>query len=472
MNHFFIRVKIKKVRKGSLYMKEIIMKQRSYFNTGATLPISFRAGQLRQLKKALKEFEPQLLAALHTDLGKPEFEGYESELGILYEEINYTLRHLNSWAKPKGVPTPLMHFPSKSKIYVEPLGVVLIMSPWNYPLQLTIAPLIAAIAAGDCAVVKPSRYSAATSAVIGEMIGKFFSPEYISVFQGGSQVNTALLELKYDHIFFTGSPHVGRIVMEAAAKNLTPVTLELGGKSPCIVDETADIGLAARRIAWGKLINAGQTCVAPDYVLVHESKQEEFIRAYVSAVKMFYGEDILHNGEFCKIINQKHFSRLNGLLAGVKVAYGGGSDEELQKIEPTVLTDVTPESPVMQEEIFGPLLPVLPFQSFTETLAFVKSRPKPLALYLFTGDTQREQRVMNEVPFGGGCINDTIVHLTNPNMHFGGVGESGMGGYHGKMGFLTFSHQKSVLKKSVRIDVPVRYAPYGNRITLLKKLMK
>ncbi len=453
-------------------MEEIIEKQRSYFNTGATLPLAFRIRQLKRLKQALQEFEPQLLEALQQDLGKPIFEGYEAELGILYEEINFTLKHLKSWARPKRVPTPLVHFPAKSTVYTEPLGVVLIMSPWNYPLQLTVAPLIAAISAGDCAVVKPSRYSQATSLVIEKMLAQYFEPNYISVFQGGSQVNTELLRLKYDHIFFTGSPHVGRIVMEAAAKNLTPVTLELGGKSPCIVDETADVALAARRIAWGKLINAGQTCVAPDYALVHESVKDQFIKEYITSVKSFYGEDVLHNDEYCKIINEKHFSRLCGLLSCGTAVFGGNSDETTRKIEPTVLTDVTPESPVMQEEIFGPILPVLPFRSFTEVLGFVKSRAKPLALYLFTTDAQREQRVLNEVPFGGGCVNDTVVHLSNPNMHFGGVGESGMGGYHGKMGFYTFSHQKSVLKKSNRLDVPFRYAPYGKKLSLLKKLMK
>ena len=453
-------------------MKEIIEKQRRYFNTGATFPLAFRIEQLKCLKKAIAAFEPQLFDALQKDLGKSPFEGYETELGTLYGEINFTLKHLNAWAKPKRVATPLMHFPAKSKIYTEPLGVVLIMSPWNYPLQLTIAPLIAAISAGDCAVVKPSRYSPATSAVMGQMLNQYFDQEYISVFQGGSQVNTELLQLKYDHIFFTGSPHVGRIVMEAAAKNLTPVTLELGGKSPCIIDETADVALAARRIAWGKLINAGQTCVAPDYALVHESIKDEFIKAYIASVKAFYGEDTLHNEEYCKIINEKHFTRLSGLLSSGTIAFGGKTDTATRKIEPTVLTDVMPDAPVMQEEIFGPILPVLTFQSFTETIDFVKVRQKPLALYLFTTNTQRELRVLNEVPFGGGCVNDTVVHLSNPNMHFGGVGESGMGGYHGKMGFYTFSHQKSVLKKSNLIDIPLRYAPYGSRLSQLKKLMK
>jgi aldehyde dehydrogenase (NAD+) len=453
-------------------MKEIIEKQRRYFNTGATLPLAFRAERLERLKKSLHAFEPQLLAALQEDLGKVPFEGYETELGILYEEINFTLKHFKAWASPERVPTPLVHFPAKSRIYTEPLGVVLILSPWNYPLQLTIAPLIAAISAGDCAVVKPSRYSPATSAVIEQMLNQFFDQEYISVFQGGSQVNTELLQLKYDHIFFTGSPHVGRIVMEAAAKNLTPVTLELGGKSPCIVDETADIALAARRIAWGKLINAGQTCVAPDYALVQDSVKDEFIKAYIASIKAFYGEDTLHNEEYCKIINDKHFNRLSGLLSSGTVAFGGKTDEAARRIEPTVLTDVSPDSPVMQEEIFGPILPVLPYHSFTEAEDFVKSGQKPLALYLFTANPQHELRVLNEVPFGGGCVNDTIVHLGNPNMHFGGVGESGMGSYHGRTGFYTFSHRKSVLKKSNLIDIPLRYAPYGNRLGLLKKLMK
>ena len=451
---------------------KIIEKQRAFFATGATLPGRFRREQLLRLQEALKTYEEKLLEALRQDLGKSSFEGYETELGILYEEIHFSLKRLKKWMKPERVRTPLLHFPSHSKIYSEPLGVVLIMSPWNYPLQLTIAPLIGAIAAGNCAVVKPSRYSPATSAVMEQMLREFFDEDYISVFQGGSQMNTELLEQRYDLIFFTGSPSVGRVVMEAASKNLTPVVLELGGKSPCIVDETANISLAARRIAWGKLINAGQTCVAPDYALVHSQVYDRFLEEYQKAAHQFYGKTPLENVEYCKIINEKHFNRLSGLLESGEIFFGGKTDARAQKIEPTLLTEVTWESPVMQEEIFGPILPVIKFTSFMEICRRIQERPKPLACYLFTRSAQREQIVLQEVPFGGGCINDTIVHLTNPHMHFGGVGESGMGAYHGKTGFDTFSHRKSVLKKSNVIDVPFRYAPYRNRLSMLKKLMK
>lgn len=453
-------------------MLDIIEKQRAYFLTGVTLDVDFRINQLKKLKNALHEFEPKLLEALTKDLGKPDTEGYVTELGVLFEEINYTLKHLRSWIKPKRVPTPLMHFISKSKIYTEPLGVVLIMSPWNYPLQLTIAPLIAAISAGNCAVVKPSRFSYYTSLVIEDMIKAHFPLEYISVFQGGSDVNTKLLEIKFDHIFFTGSPYVGKIVMEAAAKHLTPVTLELGGKSPCIVDDTADIELAAKRIVWGKLINAGQTCVAPDYILVNSAVKDKLIENLKTYIVKFYGNDILNNKDFPKIINEKHFLRLSGLLQSGQVVFGGKTDSTLNKIEPTILDNVTLESPIMQEEIFGPIIPVIQYNTIDEAISIIRKFAKPLALYIFTTSNDVERKFLKSISFGGGCVNDTIIHLTNPNMHFGGVGESGMGAYHGKKGFETFSHQKSILKKSNIIDVNFRYAPYNNKLALFKKLMK
>ena len=321
-------------------------------------------------------------------------------------------------------------------------------------------------------VLKTSEYSRNTSAALKRLVSDTFDPDYITLLEGGAEVNTALLSCRFGHIFFTGSPRVGRLVMKAAAEHLTPVTLELGGKSPAIVDETAAVPLAARRIMWGKLINAGQTCVAPDYVLCDSRVKEELLGELVRLTRELYGDDPIHNPEYCRIINRDHFHRLQALLSDGEVVLGGGCDEALQKIEPTILRNVPPDSPVMRDEIFGPILPVLEYKTFSEAVDFVKSREKPLALYLFTSDPQREQRVVNEVPFGGGCINDTVVHLTNPNLGFGGVGESGMGAYHGRRGFETFSHEKSVLKKSTRVDIAMRYPPYQDRLSQIKKLMK
>lgn len=447
-------------------------RQRTFFLSGATLDVSWRKQQLMALKTALQTHEKALMEALRLDLGKCYFEGYETEIGMVHCEINHMLKHVKKWAKPKRVATPVIHFPANSKIYAEPLGVVLIMSPWNYPLQLTLAPLAAAMAAGNCAVVKPSRYSGETAKAIEQMITDTFPPEYVTVFQGGSAMNTELLQHRFDHIFFTGSPAVGKVVMEAAAKNITPVTLELGGKSPAIVDETADIRLAATRIAWGKFINAGQTCVAPDYVLVERSKEKQLLEELKRAILQFYGSDALHNEEFPKIINEKHYQRLCGLLSDGDIYYGGQQIEQLQKIAPTIMTKVRLDSELMTDEIFGPILPVLPYDSFEQVVTMVRSMEKPLALYLFSKDEDRQKWVMENISFGGGCINDTVVHLSNPNMHFGGVGHSGMGCYHGIRGFETFSHLKSVLKKANWLDVPVRYAPYRSKLGLVKKLMK
>ena len=449
-----------------------IEKQRAFFLTGATRPIGYRLRQLKILKGAIQKYEAEILEALCTDLGKPAFEGYATEVGMVYEEIGHALRYLKKWARPKRVRAPLTQFPSSCRLYEEPKGIALIMSPWNYPFQLTAAPLVAAIAAGNCVVVKPSRYSEATSAVLEKMLAESFEAEYITIFQGGSAVNTELLREKFDHIFFTGSPAVGHVVMQAAARHLTPVTLELGGKSPCIVDETANIGLAARRIAWGKLINAGQTCVAPDYVAVHSKVKSHFEEAYKKAVLDLYGDAPLEQKDYGKIINRKHFDRLLGLLEQERSVWGGKSNADTLKIEPALLQEATWDSPAMQDEIFGPILPVLTFDSFTGLFEELKQKPVPLAAYLFTKNPQHEEMFRHELRFGGGCINDTVVHLTNPRMPFGGAGQSGMGNYHGYYGFLTFSHQKSILKKSNVVDVPVRYAPYGDRLSTIKKLMR
>lgn len=448
-----------------------VKRQRKYFLSGETLAYEFRMESLRRLKKAIRKYENDILCGMETDLAKPHFEGYEAEVGIVYEEINYAMKHLKKWMRPEKVKTPLIDFPAKSRVVKQPLGVALIMSPWNYPFQLTIAPLAAAIAAGDCCVVKPSRYSPATSAVIERMLKETFSEEYITVFQGGSEVNTRLLDLKFDCIFFTGSPTVGKVVMEKAAKFLCPVTLELGGKSPCIVDETADIKLAARRIMWGKCINSGQTCVAPDYLIAHKSVKQALLKELENAVKSFYGANALESPDYCKIISRKHYDRLKSALKDGEIVFGGECDDRTMKIQPTVMCDLPSDSPLLTEEIFGPILPVLEFETLDEVIVYIEDRPKPLALYYFTDRKSRMRRIIERTSFGGGVMNDTVVHLTNPNMHFGGVGESGMGGYHGRRGFETFSHRKSVMYRG-KFDIQVRYAPYEGKMKTIRKLMK
>lgn len=452
--------------------EQITMRQRAYYDSGATRDLEFRKCQLIKLKDAILENEAEIMQALREDLNKSEFESYETEIGIVLEEIGYLLKHMDRLARPKKVKTPITHFPSVSRIYREPYGVVLIMSPWNYPLQLALAPLAGALAAGNCAVVKPSNYSPRTSELIRRLIGDHFGEEYIAVLEGGRDINRSLLEQKFDYIFFTGSVLVGKTVMAAAAKHLTPVTLELGGKSPCIVDKTADVRLAAKRIVWGKFLNAGQTCVAPDYVLVHTNVKDQLIKEMGRYIRKFYGKDPISNPDYPKIINGKHFIRLCGLQENGTVVYGGERDQDSNKIAPTILDGVDWGMPVMQEEIFGPILPVLEFTSVKEMTARIRRRPKPLALYYFTRSRKAAAYVMNSLSFGGGCINDTIVHLASSYMPFGGVGESGMGGYHGDASFTTFSHEKSVLQKSGFLDVPLRYPPFKNHLRLVKKILK
>lgn len=453
-------------------MKQTLEKQKKFFNTGKTKSIRFRINRLMALRDAIIRHEDEILNALRLDLNKAPFEAYETEIGIVLGEINYTLKHMADWAKPKRVKTPILHFPSSSCLYTEPYGSVLIMSPWNYPFQLTMAPLAGSIAAGNCTFVKPSEYSFHTSEIIEKLLNECFPESYVAVVRGGREANQSLLDEKFDYIFFTGSPAVGRVVMESASKHLTPVTLELGGKSPCIVDETADIRLAARRIVWGKFLNAGQTCVAPDYLLVHRNVKDRLIREMTVCIKKFYGNSPAANSDYPKIINRKHFDRLMGLMQSGEIVTGGQADEAARKIAPTILDHVTWESAVMKEEIFGPLLPVMEFENLRDVLDMVNRHPKPLAFYYFTRDPRREACALRTVSFGGGCINDTIIHLSNPNLPFGGVGESGMGRYHGKGSFDTFSHQKSVIKKSNLLDIPFRYPPFKNHLSLLKMLMK
>ena len=452
-------------------MNDIIAAQRRYFNSGATRSTDFRRRMLARLEEAVHRHEAELLAALKADLNKTAFEGYETELALVLSELREARRELDRWARPRRVPTPLSQFPSRGFVYPEPYGTTLIMSPWNYPLQLTLCPLAAAMAAGCTAVVKPSAYAPAASAALARLLGETFSRHYIAVVEGGREENAALLDQKFDYIFFTGGTTVAREVMAKAAKHLTPVSLELGGKSPCIVDETANIKVAAKRLAFGKFLNAGQTCVAPDYLFVHESVRDELVAELEKNVRAFFGDDPLACPDYVKIINDKHYQRIQGLIAGEHAVFGGQARDG--RIAPTLLDGITGDSPIMQEEIFGPVLPMMTFEDLDQVIAFITSRPKPLALYLFTTDHDTERTVLERVSFGGGCVNDTIIHLATPYMPFGGVGNSGMGGYHGKYSFDTFTHYKSVLKKANWLDLPMRYQPYtdGN-FKLLKMFLK
>lgn len=441
-------------------IKELVNLQRRLFSTGKTRDYRFRLTALTRLEKAIRANQGEIEAALKKDLNKSAQEAYMTEIGLSLSEIAYAKKHLKQWMERKTVPTPLAQFHSKSFVMPEPYGVTLIMSPWNYPFMLCIEPLAGAIAAGNCCVIKPSAYAPAVSAVLKKVVRLAFPPEYIAVVEGGRAENEELLDQRFDYIFFTGSVSVGRLVMEKAARFVTPVTLELGGKSPCIVDETADLNLAAKRLAFGKFLNSGQTCVAPDYLLVQDTVREEFVRLLVKWIRRMYGKDPVKNSSYPKMINEKHYDRVMGLLKGELVAAGGYGDPGTLKIAPTVLTDVDWQSPVMQEEIFGPVLPVLEFHRLEDAIRMVERGEKPLALYLFTTNRKTERRVLRRLSFGGGCINDTVVHLTSPYMGFGGVGCSGMGNYHGKLSFETFSHQKSIMKKYNWLDLPIRYQPY------------
>lgn len=453
-------------------IEAIVKKQRGYFKQGNTRDVDFRLKNLSILTDKIKKYEADIIEALKEDLNKSEFESYATEIGIILEEINIIQRGLKKWAKPKRVKTPIKHFLSHSYIYTEPYGVALIISPWNYPFQLAFAPLIGAIAAGNSVILKPSEYSSKTSEVISRIIGEAFDEEYICVVEGGREESSELLKQKFDHIFFTGSTTVGRIVMEAAAKQLTPVTLELGGKSPCIVDREANIELAAKRIVWGKYINAGQTCVAPDYLLVQEEIKEPLVRCMKKYIEDFYGENPIESQDYPRIINNRHFNRLSSFLEKGNILIGGNRDEDNLYIEPTIIDKVTWDDPIMGEEIFGPILPIIKYKEIQEVIDTVNSKPRPLALYYFTTNKSNERKIINSISYGGGCINDTIVHVASAYLPFGGIGESGMSSYHGKVSFEVFSHKKSVLKKSNLFDINLRYPPYENKIKLLRKILK
>ncbi len=441
-------------------IKDLVTRQRKYFQTGATLPVSVRVDALKRLYGVISGCEKEIHTALKRDLGKSGFESYMCETGLVLEEISYMLKHIHRFAREKNVRTPLAQFHSRSFKKPSPYGVTLIMSPWNYPFMLTLSPLVDALAAGNTAVVKPSAYSPHTSDVILQILSQCFDPEYVAVVTGGRAENTCLLREHFDYIFFTGSQFVGKEVMRNAAEHLTPVTLELGGKSPCIVDKSADIKLAARRIVFGKYLNCGQTCVAPDYIYCHRSVKDKLIKEVQKQIQKQYGKQPLRNPNYGKIINEKHFDRLLGLIDKNKTVHGGGSDRHALRIEPTVLDNVTFADAVMQEEIFGPIMPILIFDNLDEAIRNINAMPHPLALYLFTSDKAAAKKVTSRCGFGGGCINDTIIHLATTEMGFGGFGESGMGSYHGKVGFDTFSHYKSIVDKKTWIDLPMRYQPY------------
>lgn len=441
-------------------IEELVRRQREFFNTGKTIDISYRKQALLKLYEALKTWEDRLNAALNEDLNKSEYEAYMCETGLTMSELRYMIKHVKKWSRRKHVRTPLAQFAAKSFVIKEPYGVALVMSPWNYPVLLTLEPLIGAIAAGNCCIVKPSAYSPAASAVIKAMISDIFPEEYVAVVLGGRKENSTLLDQKFDYIFFTGGVSVGKLVMEKASEHLTPVTLELGGKSPCIIDHTADIKTAAKRIVFGKYLNCGQTCVAPDYILAEKSIKDEFVNELINQIRTQYGVEPLDNKNYGKMINEKHYNRVMGLIDKNKTVTGGYGRKDSLQIAPTVLDGVTENDAVMQQEIFGPVLPIIEVPCIDKAYEFVRSRPEPLALYLFTSDSDTEKRFLNTIPFGGGCVNDTIIHLATSSMGFGGVGNSGMGSYHGKKSFDTFSHEKSIVKKYTWIDLPMRYQPY------------
>ena len=450
-------------------IKDILQQQNHFFSSGKTIPAEFRLKQLDSLKEAMIRHEADLAAALKADLGKSRMESYMCEIGLTLSELTWMQKHLRNLMRSKRVSTPAAQFAAKSFRSPSPYGTVLIMSPWNYPVLLTLDPLIDAIAAGNTAVVKPSAYAPCTFDVMKTMIEECFPAHYVAVVDGGRAENQALLQQRFDMIFFTGGKTVGREVLRHAAEYLTPVTLELGGKSPCIVDSTAKIRLAAKRIVFGKYLNCGQTCVAPDYILCDKRIRDELITAILAEIEKQFGKEPLKNPNYGKIINEKHFERILGLINGEKLVYGGQSEPESLRIAPTVLNNITWDDAVMGEEIFGPLLPILTFDTLDEALDTVESHPHPLALYFFSEDKAAQKKVLDTCRFGGGCINDTIIHLATSDMPFGGVGESGMGSYHGRVGFETFSHYRSIVDKKTWMDLPIRYQKYTG---LKEKMMR
>ncbi|MGO4547313.1 aldehyde dehydrogenase [Paenibacillus sp. 2TAB23] len=459
---------------GSEEIESIIQAQNAFFEKGMTKDLQFRLRQLGLLKQAIKRYEKEIVEALFQDLRKSELETYMTEIIIATNSITHTMKQLKKWIKPQKVKTPLYLFPSSSRIVKEPYGTVLIIGPFNYPFQLVIEPLIGAIAAGNCAIVKPSENTPRISALIQHMLNETFEPEYIKVIEGERETTSLLIHAPVDYIFFTGSIGVGKIVMEAAAKRLVPVTLELGGKSPVIVDSTANLELAAKRIIWGKCLNTGQTCISPDYMLVHESVKAPLLSKMKEVITSFYGSDIQQNKDYGRIVNRRQFDRLAAILEKdqASIVFGGRADAADLFIEPTLLDGITWESEAMSDEIFGPILPIMTYRHIDEAVRAINARPKPLSLYLFTESKPLEHEVMNRISFGGGCINDTILHASNPHLPFGGVGTSGVGAYHGKHSFDVFSHQKSILRKSGKFELGLVFPPYDGKLERIKKLLK
>ena len=444
----------------NMNIKMIVKRQRAFFNSQKSKSVQTRKLYLKKLRDKIMEMEDEIHDALAADLGKSKSESYMSEIGMVLGELTYQLRHMDSWTKPKRVRTPLSQWKAASFTLYEPYGVVLVMSPWNYPFQLTLEPVIGAVAAGNTVVIKPSAYAPATSNVTAKLIASVFPSEYVTVVEGGRKENTELLNQRFDYIFFTGSVTVGKLVMEKASHYLTPVTLELGGKSPCIIDQSADLKIAAKRIAFGKFLNAGQTCVAPDYIYIEESIKYEFLAYLQQAIQKFYPIGALQSTSYPKIINQKHFYRLCNLMKDGDICFGGNVNQQTLQIEPTIIENIDWNHAIMQEEIFGPLLPMLTYTNLDDVIHTLQEKEKPLALYLFTNSKENEKKILSQLSFGGGCINDTIIHLATSNMGFGGVGNSGMGSYHGYASFQTFSHTKNIVKKATWIDLPFRYPPY------------
>lgn len=451
-------------------IEKIVERQRKFFSTDKTKELRFRLEALNRLEMSIKEHEEDINAALKKDLNKSAFESYMTEVGMTLAELSYVKKNLPFWNMKKWKLSPLAQFHADSFTVSEPYGVVLVMSPWNYPFMLCMEPLIGAIAAGNCCVLKPSAYAPTVSKVLSDVIRDAFPGKYVAVVEGGRKENTQLLEQRFDYIFFTGGVTVGKMVMEKASRNLTPVTLELGGKSPCIVTKDAKLSLAAKRLVFGKYLNSGQTCVAPDYLLIDEKVKEEFLAYVVYWIEKMLGKEPLDNPDYPKMINEKHYQRVLNLIKGEKICCGGYGNPDTRQITPTVLEDVSWDAPVMQEEIFGPVLPVLTFKTLDEAIEKVKEREKPLALYLFTQRKDVEEKVLRTLSFGGGCINDTIIHLATSRMGFGGVGNSGMGSYHGKKSYETFSHEKSIVKKHTWMDLPIRYMPYTKGKEMLLKM--
>lgn len=455
-------------------VESLIGEHRGKLFTGYTRSAAFRRERLEKLADAIRRHERELIAALHSDLGKSEFEAYSTEIGYTLNSIGYTVKHLKKWMKPRRVRTPFYHVASSSRIYAEPYGTVLIVGPFNYPFQLLIEPLIGAIAAGNSAVLKPSEHTLSVTAVVKKLIGETFDKSYVHVIEGEKETTSALIHAPFDYIFFTGSVPVGKIVMEAAARNLVPVTLELGGKSPVIVDRTANLDAAAERIVWGKMMNAGQTCIAPDYVLVHEEVKEALIGKMKKTIDAFYGSDARQSKDYGRIVNERQFDRLAAILDTdrERIVYGGRRERSERYMEPTLLDGVSWSDAAMEDEIFGPILPVMTYGTLEDAIRVVAGRPKPLALYLFTEDSRIEREVMACLSFGGGCVNDTISHVANHHLPFGGVGNAGIGAYHGKHSFELFSHHKSVLNKSTRFNVRFLFPPYGDKVKWVRKLMR